>query len=75
MAEESSEKKKEVIRAVKFALFSASAGLIEAGTIFALEKLTPFPSWAPSREGRRRTDDSGVPVVGFRQGSAQGDCT
>ena len=46
MAEESSEKKKEVIRAVKFALFSASAGLIEAGTIFALEKLTPFPSWA-----------------------------
>ena len=48
MAEESSEKKKEVIRVVKFALFSASAGLIEAGTIFALEKLTPFSSWAKS---------------------------
>ena len=46
MAEESSEKKKEVIRAVKFALFSASAGLIEAGTIFTLEKLTTLPSWA-----------------------------
>ena len=38
-------KKKEIWRAVKFTLFSASAGLIEAGTIFLLEKLTALPSW------------------------------
>ena len=41
-----SQKKKEVIRAVKFALFSASAGLIQAGTIWLLETFTPLPSWA-----------------------------
>ncbi len=39
-------KKKEIWRVVKFTLFSASAGLIEAGTIFLLEKLTSLPSWA-----------------------------
>ena len=39
-------KKKEIWRVVKFTLFSASAGLIEAGTIFLLEKLTGLPSWA-----------------------------
>lgn len=38
--------KKEFLRAVKFVLFSASAGLIQAGSIFLLEKLTPLPSWA-----------------------------
>jgi putative flippase GtrA len=37
---------KEWIRVVKFALFSASAGIIEAGSIFLLESLTPLPSWA-----------------------------
>ena len=39
-------RKKEIWRVVKFTLFSASAGLIEAGTIFLLEKLTALPSWA-----------------------------
>ena len=39
-------KKKEFWRVVKFVLFSASAGLIEAGTIALLETLTPLPSWA-----------------------------
>lgn len=39
-------KKKELWRAVKFALFSASAGVIQAGTIFLTETLTPLPSWA-----------------------------
>ena len=39
-------KKKEFWRVVKFTLFSASAGLIEAGTIALLETLTPLPSWA-----------------------------
>lgn len=39
-------KKKELWRVVKFTLFSASAGLIEAGTIALLESLTPLPSWA-----------------------------
>ena len=37
-------KKKELWRAVKFTLFSISAGLIEAGSIFLLEKLTPLSS-------------------------------
>ena len=40
------DKKKEALRALKFALFSASAGLIQAGSIFLLETLTPLPSWA-----------------------------
>ena len=35
-------KKKELWRAVKFTLFSASAGIIEAGSIFLLETLTPL---------------------------------
>ena len=39
-------KKKEFWRVVKFVLFSASAGLIEAGTIALLETVTPLPSWA-----------------------------
>ena len=39
-------KKKEALRALKFTLFSASAGLIEAGSIFLLESFTPLPSWA-----------------------------
>ena len=39
-------RKKELWRVVKFTLFSASAGLIEAGTIALLESLTPLPSWA-----------------------------
>ena len=39
-------KKKEALRAVKFTLFSASAGLIQAGSIFLLETLTALPSWA-----------------------------
>ena len=38
--------KKEFWRVVKFTLFSASAGLIEAGSIALLESLTPLPSWA-----------------------------
>ena len=38
--------KKEFWRVVKFALFSASAGLIEAGSIALLETVTPLPSWA-----------------------------
>ena len=39
-------RKKEIIRAVKFALFSASAGIIQALTIMAFETVTPLPSWA-----------------------------
>ena len=39
-------KKKEALRVLKFTLFSISAGLIEAGSIFLLENLTPLPSWA-----------------------------
>jgi len=38
-------KKKEVVRIVKFVLFSASAGIIQAGAIFLTEMLTPLPSW------------------------------
>ena len=39
-------KREESIRAVKFLLFSASAGLIQAGSISLLELLTPLPSWS-----------------------------
>ena len=39
-------KKKEALRMVKFTLFSISAGLIQAATIFLLENLTALPSWA-----------------------------
>lgn len=38
--------RRELWRAVKFVLFSASAGLIQAGSIFLLETFTPLPSWA-----------------------------
>ena len=38
--------KKEFWRVVKFTLFSASAGLIEAGSIALLETVTRLPSWA-----------------------------
>ncbi len=38
-------KKKEIVRIVKFVLFSASAGIIQAGAIFLTEMLTPLPSW------------------------------
>ena len=37
--------KKEFWRVVKFTLFSASAGLIEAGSIALLETATALPSW------------------------------
>ena len=40
------DKQKEAVRALKFTLFSASAGIIEAGSIFLLENLTSLPSWA-----------------------------
>lgn len=43
--EPQSDKKKELLRAVKFLLFSMSAGLIQAGSIFLLETFTPLPSW------------------------------
>ncbi|MBQ7061428.1 MAG: GtrA family protein [Clostridia bacterium] len=46
MENNSGNAKKEFWRAVKFVLFSASAGLIQAGTIFLLESFTPLPSWA-----------------------------
>ena len=39
------EKKKELLRAVKFTLFSASAGLVQAVTITLLESFTRLPSW------------------------------
>ena len=38
--------KNEFWRVVKFTLFSASAGLIEAGSITLLETVTPLPSWS-----------------------------
>ena len=37
---------REVVRVIKFALFSASAGLIQASTIALLENFTGLPSWA-----------------------------
>ena len=43
--EKNTNKKKELLRAVKFVLFSASAGIIQAGSIFLLESFTPLPSW------------------------------
>ncbi|MBR6150869.1 MAG: GtrA family protein [Lachnospiraceae bacterium] len=38
-------KKKELLRVIKFVLFSASAGIVQAGAIFLTEMLTPLPSW------------------------------
>ena len=40
------EKKKEFFRALKFVLFSASAGIIEFGSFTLLDALTPLPYWA-----------------------------
>jgi Predicted membrane protein len=39
-------KSREALRIVKFVLFSASAGLIQASTIALLENFTGLPSWA-----------------------------
>lgn len=39
-------KKKEALRALKFTLFSISAGIIEALSILLLESFSPLPSWA-----------------------------
>ncbi len=38
-------KPKELFRAIKFVLFSASAGIIEFGSFAALDALTPWPYW------------------------------
>ena len=38
-------KKNELIRTVKFALFSASAGIIQIGSFTLLTLLTPLPYW------------------------------
>ena len=40
-----SKKPKELLRAVKFVLFSASAGIIEFGSFAALDAFTPWPYW------------------------------
>ena len=40
------EKKKEFFRALKFVLFSASAGIIEFVSFTLLDTLTPLPYWA-----------------------------
>ena len=37
--------KKELIRTIKFTLFSISAGLIEIGLFTLLSRLTPWPYW------------------------------
>lgn len=42
------QKKKEALRAVKFALISASAGIIQAGSFALLNELVTFPDWMPS---------------------------
>jgi putative flippase GtrA len=41
----SDQKKKETLRAVKFVLFSISAGLIQAVSIYLLETFTQLSSW------------------------------
>ena len=38
-------KKKEILRAVKFTLFSISAGVIQLAAFALLTELTPFPYW------------------------------
>lgn len=38
-------KPKELFRAIKFVLFSASAGIIEFGTFAVLDAFTPWPYW------------------------------
>ena len=40
-----SEKKKELMRTVKFVLFSASAGIIELGSFSLLNELVKWPYW------------------------------
>ncbi len=45
MDNERSERKKELIRAGKFVLFSASAGLIELGSFTLLNELLHLPYW------------------------------
>ena len=40
-----SEKKKELLRMVKFTLFSVSAGLVEMGSFALLTELTPWSYW------------------------------
>jgi len=40
-----SEKKKEIVRAIKFALFSASAGIIQFGSFTLLDQLTNLDYW------------------------------
>ena len=40
-----SEKKKELIRSVKFTLFSISAGLIQIGSFALLNELAGWPYW------------------------------
>ena len=39
------ERKKELIRTIKFALFSASAGIIELGSFTLLDAITNWPYW------------------------------
>jgi len=39
------ERKKELIRTVKFVLFSASAGIIELGSFTLLDAITNWPYW------------------------------
>ena len=45
MTEEKKSGKKEALRAVKFALFSASAGIIELVSFTLLDLITPWPYW------------------------------
>ena len=40
-----SEKKKELVRTIKFVLFSASAGIIELGSFTLLNELVKWPYW------------------------------
>ncbi len=40
-----SEKRKEAMRAIKFAMFSVSAGIIEAVLYIVLDHFTPWPYW------------------------------
>lgn len=39
------EKRRELLRAVKFFLFSVSAGAVEMGSFALLSRLTPWPYW------------------------------
>lgn len=46
MNESKDENKKELLRAVKFTLFSISAGIIQIGAFTLLNEFTPLPYWA-----------------------------